>query len=300
MKTNKFLMIFMLGILMLTLPGQVLADEIVKLTGDILIEKDEVINGDVVAMTGDVRVLGTVNGNLTSFKGDIILEEGSVVNGDVVTVAGKVIKNSAQAVVNGSITQVGKPGLQIISDGSPNVKPEIRYINSHNNTNWGGIIFQLLGLGALTLLGFSLFNKGIEKMHYWLQENIGQVLLKGFLGWFALPFILIALIITILGIPIALITLILIPIPVIVGLWIVGLFTGHKVIPLVKKDWEQNVVIEGVTGVLIIWLAIKAPFIGFLVLPVIAVIGLGVILDSKFGTGKPWFKSRKGDGDHVS
>ena len=60
---------------------------------------------------------------------------------------------------------------------------------------------ELLGLGALTLLGLSLFETPLTKMNNWLSINLGNVLLKGLLGWLALPFLIITLILTIVGIP---------------------------------------------------------------------------------------------------
>jgi len=299
MKMFKWLIFTILFIFVIALPSAAFAGEVIKLTGDIEIQNNEEINGDVVALTGDIKILGKVNGNVTAFKGDIYLEDNAVVNGDLVAITGKVIKKSENVTINGKISEITNRNFNRATDSAPSVQREVRYIN--NSPNWGGgVIIQLLGLAALTLIGLSLFGKSMENMHLWFSSNIGQVILKGLLGWFALPFLLIALVITIIGIPVAAILIILIPIPIIIGLWIIGLFTGNKVLPLVKKNWEKNLLIEGVIGVSIIWLAIKAPFIGFLVLPIIAIIGLGVILDSKFGTGNPWFNKKKGDGDHVS
>jgi len=298
MKRFKWLLLTALCIFFLTTPSAVWAGEVVKLAGNIEIAPDEEVNGDVVALTGDIRVFGKVNGNVTAFKGNINLEDNAVINGDLVTIAGKIVKNSDNITINGNITELKNTNLKITTDPKPAIQREVRYVN--NSPSWGGVLVQLLGLAALTLIGLSLFSKSMESMHLWFGENTWQVILKGFLGWFALPFLLIALIITIIGIPVAFFLLLLLPVPIVVGLWVVGLFTGNKVLPLIKKDWEKNLILEGVIGVSIIWLAVKAPFIGFLVLPVIAIIGLGVILDSKFGSGKPWFKNKKGDEDHVS
>lgn len=173
----------------------------------------------------------------------------------------------------------------------------INYI--HGGFSIGGFIVQLLGLGALTLLGLSLFGTPIAKMNLWLTDNLGNVLLKGFLGWLTLPFLIIALAITIIGIPIAFLALLLIPVPLVIGLWVVGLFTGDKIAPLLKLEWQENGLIKGIIGVITIWLAIRAPFIGFLVLPIVAIVGLGIILDSKFGTGKPWFTKKGGNNNEF-
>lgn len=297
MKTKVLIISLFLVVLLFSVPGPSSADEIVKLTEDIVINKDEVINGNVVAISGDIKIFGTVNGDVVAIKGDIHLGDNSTVNGDVAVVTGELFK-SPSASVNGDIGRLKKGNVNISSPEYSKSLNYQRYTNHH--FSWTSSIMKILGLTALTFLGFTLFSNNIAAMDNWLKNNLGSVFLKGFLGWLALPFLFIALLITIIGIPIAFLSLLFIPISIIIGLWVVGLFTGSKVIPLIKKEWEKNNLIEGVTGVIIVWLAMKAPFIGFLVFPIIAIIGLGVILDSKFGTGKPWFNRKKGDGDNVA
>ena len=53
-------------------------------------------------------------------------------------------------------------------------------------------------------------------MNNWLTTNLGNVLLKGFLGWLALPFLIITLILTIVGIPIAFFSHVFNPVPLII------------------------------------------------------------------------------------
>ncbi|NMA02262.1 MAG: hypothetical protein GX923_06830 [Clostridia bacterium] len=190
---------------------------------------------------------------------------------------------------------VAVPCILYAQDTSISFPQNIEYI--HRSFNVGRFFVELLGLGALTLLGLSLFETPLIKMNNWLTTNLGNVLLKGFLGWLALPFLIITLILTIVGIPIAFLAMFLIPVPLIIGLWVMGLFAGNKIAPFLKPEWQDNLLIKGILGVITIWLAIKAPFIGFLVLPVVAIIGLGIILDSKFGTGKPWFPKKGGNND---
>lgn len=207
------------------------------------------------------------------------------------------MKNFSRTLLLTSIF-VAIPWILYAQDTSISFTENIEYI--HKSFIVGRFIVELLGLGAITLLGLSLFGTPLTKMSHWLTINLGNVLLKGFLGWLALPFLVITLILTIIGIPIAILALFLIPVPLIVGLWVVGLFTGDKLAPYLRLEWQNNLLIKGILGVITIWLAIKAPFIGFLVLPIIAIIGLGIILDSKFGTGKPWFQKKGGNNDEEN
>ena len=62
----------------------------VKYIGDLVIEADEVVDGDVVVMQGDLRVLGTVNGNAVVSFGNALIDSGAVIHGDVVALRGKI------------------------------------------------------------------------------------------------------------------------------------------------------------------------------------------------------------------
>ncbi|MCP4581109.1 MAG: BamA/TamA family outer membrane protein [candidate division Zixibacteria bacterium] len=60
--------------------------------GDLIIEAGETIYGDVVAVTGDIKVYGEVMGDVVSVFGDIEMHDGSSAGGDVVAPFGQVIK----------------------------------------------------------------------------------------------------------------------------------------------------------------------------------------------------------------
>lgn len=62
----------------------------VKYLGDLVIEADEIIHGDVVVMQGDLRIMGTVTGNAVVSFGDVLIDSGAVIHGDVVALRGKI------------------------------------------------------------------------------------------------------------------------------------------------------------------------------------------------------------------
>jgi len=76
-------------------------------TGDkILVERDEVVNGDVVCICGDIEIAGTVKGDAVSICGDLVLKRTAVVEGDVVAVGGKIEKHK-EAKVHGESMSIG-------------------------------------------------------------------------------------------------------------------------------------------------------------------------------------------------
>ncbi len=66
----------------------------------LVIASGEVVHGDAVAVTGDVKVYGEVMGDVISVFGDVIMYEGSFAGGDVVAPLGKVIRKGS-AIIKG-------------------------------------------------------------------------------------------------------------------------------------------------------------------------------------------------------
>lgn len=83
-------------------------DDVVKF-GDVVIEEDERVNGDVVCIGGDARIYGEVRGDVVVLFGDIFLKEDSYVAGDVVAPLGSVYRDDG-AVVDGDAVSVRKIG----------------------------------------------------------------------------------------------------------------------------------------------------------------------------------------------
>jgi hypothetical protein len=79
--------------------------ERIRIFGDIAVERDEEITGQVVAVFGSVRVDGKVGDQVVAVFGSVVLGTDAVVGGDVVSVGGRVIRN-AGAETRGSVTEV--------------------------------------------------------------------------------------------------------------------------------------------------------------------------------------------------
>ncbi|MFQ5811227.1 MAG: hypothetical protein ACE5JM_16540, partial [Armatimonadota bacterium] len=79
--------------------------DVMNLDGDVNIDADETVKGDVVAVGGAAHVRGTVNGNVVAIDGDIHLYDGANVKGDVIAVGGTVNRESG-AEVGGSKVQI--------------------------------------------------------------------------------------------------------------------------------------------------------------------------------------------------
>jgi cytoskeletal protein CcmA (bactofilin family) len=110
------------------------ADE-VKVFGDKIIEQGMVVTGDVIAVTGNLIVRGTVNGSAVAYVGDVILDSTAVVDGNVVARRGRIIQSPGSK-VSGDLVEGRLPGLKIGRDEEAplafrGVKAEISVSDSH-------------------------------------------------------------------------------------------------------------------------------------------------------------------------
>jgi hypothetical protein len=96
------------------MPGRAEADEYrnqrstgqrVRIFGDVVVNENERIGGEVVAVIGSVRVDGEVTREVVAVLGSVDLGPKAVVHGDVVSVGGRV-RRAAGSQVRGGVTEV--------------------------------------------------------------------------------------------------------------------------------------------------------------------------------------------------
>ena len=82
--------------------------KILRFKGDAKIDRDELIDGDVLIVNGDLKIDGEVDGDVLAIFGDVDLSSSAEVKGDVISVNGKVWSND-DANVLGDIVVTNVP-----------------------------------------------------------------------------------------------------------------------------------------------------------------------------------------------
>ena len=82
----------------------------IRIFGDVSVERDEEITGQVVAVFGSVRVHGKVGDQVVAVMGSVLLGPESVVDGDVVSVGGRVYREGGAEARRG-VTEVAMDAL---------------------------------------------------------------------------------------------------------------------------------------------------------------------------------------------
>ncbi len=168
------------------------ADEsdIVRLFSDVEIAPGEHVDGDVVAVVGSVRVEGEVTGNVVAVGGSVELLSGARVHGDAVAVGGG-LRHDEGAVVNGESVSVG---ILPIGLGIPAFTSMILTV----------VVGWLLSVGMGILLAW-LFPERLRVIGRMASRRTGA---SFWLGLVSMPLAAVAcflLLVTVIGIPIALV-----------------------------------------------------------------------------------------------
>jgi hypothetical protein len=135
-------------------------------------------------------------------------------------------------------------------------------------------IFAILTIGlVLSTLG----KKHLSNLNNLLTENANKAITWGILASLIIPLSAILLIFSIIGLPLALMIVILWLILLCLGKIIIAILIGKYLLDKFIKN-EQSFTMALIIGVVILWLLCAIPYLGWIISFVASSFGLGVIL----------------------
>ena len=161
---------------------------LVRLFADADVPVGQRVEGDVVAVFGSVTIEGQVAGNVVAVLGSVRLAPGAVVNGDAVAVGGALDQPTGATVTGQSVSL----GFLPIAWGLPAL-PIVLF----------AVMFMWLANLLMAWLIHLIFGRRVLRIAQVVSRRTGWSLL---LGVFSAPLLIVAmvlLVITVLGIPIA-------------------------------------------------------------------------------------------------
>jgi len=171
-------------------------DAIVKVAESVFIPADESVPGDIVVFGGNAIIEGKVAGSVVVMGGEIRARRGAEINGDVVAIGGT-IEEDEEVMIRGDRVQVGSVATEI----GDRLHVSMRTVRAFASL---GLFFVALVLFFITML----FLRGkVERVSTHISTSMfkcfGAGVLTSIVGLFALLIVMIPLIITIVGIPLA-------------------------------------------------------------------------------------------------
>jgi len=277
---------FVLGGSIVVPEGEVARDDVVAVLGDVY------INGrarrDVVVIGGRLEINGTVDGSVSCVGGTLVLGPGAHIEGDAVLVGG-FLERHATARIDGEFVNVsiGYPGGQLRS-----------FSPGGWGSWWGFTPFawmfrttQLFYWLLLALLTVVLVGDRVSSASHAISREPLRLGAIGLVGIFALCFaffVLLLLSFVIIGIPFLIALFVIWWLAYIFGIVAVFQAVGARVMDLVGRPDASQIAIV-LSGALLMGILRYVPFgFGDLVWIAAALVGLGSVFATRFGTGRPW------------
>jgi hypothetical protein len=215
-------------------------DGIVKFGSDVIIGRNELVHGDVVVFGGGATVYGQVEGGVVTVKGDVKLASTSRIDGDVVCIWGNVEADEGVTAGKTTVLNLGK-----IFQKPFNRKPSpvsAVFLD----------VFRILLLLLTAVLILSAFPKQTGAVAARVQSQYARSLLTGLAAILLIPAVFLILLVTIIGIPVALLVL---PLLIIAGFLMggaaVAVRIGRRVGEQMNWKWSSPVLMVGL-GILLL------------------------------------------------
>ncbi len=261
------------------------AGEAVAIMGDLRIDGE--VRRDAVAVMGSVTINGKVGGEVVAVMGDVVLGPKAEVDGDVVAIGGT-LQRDPGAIVRGEVTRVGVGKLSVAKLQTPSaLRAWWDHALGHGALFGFGAGLGWLAVPVLLALGFYallalVFPGGIRRTGDMLVQRPGAVVLSALLTLMALPVLFILLLVTVVGIPVALLGL---PAGIVVGV----AFGKAAIYGLVGRKLMQDrapLAVSVLIGGVVFALLFAAPVAGLALAALTAALGLGCSIAALLTAGK--------------
>jgi cytoskeletal protein CcmA (bactofilin family) len=275
--------------------GETLDGNLVVLGGTVNIEENALVNGEVLAMGGSIFIDGEVDGNLTALGGLIRLGETAFIDGDLVSI-GALVQRDEGSVVEGQVItetdfpfQISVPSVDLTPPfefTSPSVfMPRfMTQFNPLREVTW--FLFRTFMISALAMLVVMFLPKQTEEAANTIIKEPVVTGGIGLLSIVAIPILLIMLSLTLILIPFTLLGSMVYVLALLFGWIILGHEVGRRFAQMLNREWTAPIVAGlGTFGLTFVALSLTyIPCIGWIVFFLIASIGLGTVILTRFGT----------------
>ncbi|MCB4755801.1 MAG: hypothetical protein LHV69_02460 [Elusimicrobia bacterium] len=252
--------------------------EVIKIRENVLVKEGETVER-AVGILSSVQVEGNVQDSVVSVMGNVTLGPKAVVKGDVVSVGGAIIKTGG-AKIGGKEVTVSLPFKQM---------GNFLLVAAPLAAGMGALVIGIgailgsLGFVALVILVLALFEPPVLAVSRRIHEHPWASFIIGVLGFCLLVPILIAMAITIIGIPLAFLGAAIAMAAMILGVVGTGHLLGFFVTNRLKKPLRP--LWTGLLGLVLLMLVGFIPLLGIVIKFCVIFVGLGAVILTRFGTG---------------
>lgn len=245
------------------------------------------IGGDVLVMAGSLTLSGAVLGDVDFIGGRLVITETGTVGGGVTYRSDRRAQISEQAVIAGDITYdqtlAEKLGLLKEAGSSAAFKSTLLALFGA----WLFLKLIMLIFAGLVLLW--LLPEAVERISEAANQAPGRSLLIGFIAALLMPLLALVLLITVVGMPLALLIVLsyaglMLLSALLSGLWL-GAWLDHYFFK--RRSWRFTPV-TAISGIIILFLLSYLPVVGWLVTAGFTLLLWGAMLDLLYRRWRAW------------
>lgn len=268
--------------------GETLHGDLVVFGGSVDLEAGSVVQGDVLLLGGTAEIDGEITGELALLGGNADLGATAVIEGNIVSLGGG-LRQAEGAEIGGDVVSADEFSFPFEIDiPSVTTFPRPFGFGFRFNPVWDLVWFgfRSLLIAALAVLVVSFWPDPTERS---ARAVVSQPLLSGGLGlltFIAGPILLLVLAITIILSPVSLLAFVLLVVAAVFGWIVIGTEVGKRL--AAAFTWEMHPAASAGIGTLGMSLVVGGigliPCVGWLATFVVAAVGLGAVLLTRFGT----------------
>ena len=245
------------------------------------------VERDFSVAGGDVDIRGPVGGNVHIGAGNVLID--SAIGGDVRAASGD-LKLGPNARIAGRLIH---RGAHVQRDPAAVVEGGVqRRTHDRSRDRWrdrvtvhrgGGGWWWTLGIVVLAALLAAAFPKEIQRVGGALRAHPGVTLFAGFVALICVPFAALILMITIIGLPVALVVMLLYGLLLLVGYAAAGVMLGDAALQRFRAQDAGRVwyrIAAATLAMLAVALVAKVPVVGAFVALAAILFGMGAIVMS--------------------
>lgn len=264
--------------------NETLAGNLAVLGGTAVVQEGAVVAGDVIILGGSISLDGEVTGNVVAIGGVLSLGDSAHVIGAVNNLGGTVNKSDSARIDGGINTQLPQ-NIEI----NPTIPadpadPLGSLQDGLVSVLWAGL--QALALSALAVVFALLLPEPIRRVAQTLTLEPVISGGAGLLTVVAAPALLVALVITVILIPVALLGVFALALAGIFAWIALGYELGERMAQWFKMQWAAP--ISAGVGTLVLTLVVRLigiiPCVGWMVGFLLLIWALGAVILSRFGT----------------
>jgi cytoskeletal protein CcmA (bactofilin family) len=254
------------------------------------------VNGDVISAGQTITLGGVVRQGLAA-AGDTVLVNGTIggdtnfaVNrlqlGETAKISGKLTYESEKDAVIATGASVGtivKQPMRKNRESWQNPREKLPKLLGAMRKPWPvNALGSIVTFFLLAVVLVFLFPQRTQRVVTIMKMHPGRSIVMGLLALVVSPVIFVTLLITIIGIPLAILYILLFALVVFVSKLFVALWVGKEIQATFMKKKGENWYLAAAIGVIISWLVFYLPYAGGIISCIALIIGVGGVTSSIF------------------